>query len=77
MLHDKAFDIGILTILDDLTIKVSKKYFNHSNSFFNSAILAYDGKSIQKPSKFEPDRNFLDYHRSKIFEKKAQNEYKI
>jgi putative restriction endonuclease len=71
MLHDKAFDIGILTILDDLTIKVSKKYFNQSNSFFNSAILAYDGKAIQKPSKFEPDRNFLDYHRTKIFEKKG------
>ena len=71
MLQDKAFDIGILTILDDLTIKVSKKCFNHPNPFFNSAILAYDGKLIHKPRKFEPDRKFLEYHRTKVFEKRG------
>ncbi|MGZ8955975.1 MAG: HNH endonuclease [Methylovulum sp.] len=69
-LHDKAFDIGVLTILDDMTICVSRKYIdNNVNHFFNSALLVYDGKPIFLPKKFSPHAEFLSYHRENVFEK--------
>lgn len=69
MLHDKAFDIGVLTIAENMTIKVSKKIANNDDMFFNAAILAYDGKPIFLPKKFRPFADFLHYHREQIFEK--------
>ena len=68
MLHDKAFDLGIITINEDMTIHVSRK--NVSNdSYFNASIKFYDGKQIALPEKFQPDAGFLTYHRENIFEK--------
>ncbi len=69
VLHDKAFDIGILTISDDMTITVSKKCADNDDPFFISALLSYDGKSIFLPKKFSPFAEFLSYHREHIFEK--------
>lgn len=69
MLHDKAFDIGIITILEDMTVKVSKKCADNSDSFFNSALLAYDGKPISLSEKFRPHADFLAYHHEHIFER--------
>jgi len=69
MLHDKAFDIGILTILEDMTIRVSQKCTENTDQFFNSALLAYDGKPIFSPKKFKPHAEFLAYHREYVFEK--------
>ncbi|ASF47897.1 HNH endonuclease [Methylovulum psychrotolerans] len=69
MLHDKAFDMGILTIAENMTISVSKKYTSHDDLFFNSAILAYEGKPIFLPQKFSPLADFLRYHRECIFKK--------
>lgn len=67
MLHDKAFDIGIICLNDDLTVCVSKKYESIADPFFSSALLAYDGKPIAVPEKFRPDPAFLAYHREHIF----------
>ena len=69
MLHDKAFDVGILTILEDMTISVSQKFTDDSDQFFNSALLAYDGRPIFSPKKFKPHAEFLAYHREHVFEK--------
>lgn len=68
VLHDKAFDIGIITISDDMTINVSKKHANNTDSFFNLSLLAYDSKPIFMPEKFRPHKEFLRYHRKYIFE---------
>ncbi len=68
MLHDKAFDLGIITINDDMTVHVSKKYLA-KDKYFNSSISHYDGKMINLPEKFQPDVDFLAYHRDNIFEK--------
>jgi predicted restriction endonuclease len=69
MLHDKAFDIGILTITEDMTIRVSQKCTDNTDDFFNSALFAYNGKPIFLPKKFRPHAEFLSYHREHIFEK--------
>ncbi|MFI3136883.1 MAG: HNH endonuclease [Methylococcaceae bacterium] len=67
MLHDKAFDIGIITIAEDMTIKLSREYTIDADVFFKSALLGYEGKSIALPEKFQPHKEFLDYHRQCIF----------
>lgn len=69
ILHDKAFDIGVITILEDMTVSVSRKYTNSASHFFNVTLLAYDGKPISLPEKFRPHVDFLAYHREHIFER--------
>ncbi len=68
MLHDKAFDAGIIGISADMTIRVSRKHAVTKDPFFNSALLAYDRKPIVLPEKFYPLEEFLTYHREHIFE---------
>lgn len=67
MLHDKAFDLGIITINEDMTVRVSQKDVIN-NKFFSSAIQSYNGKPIFLPEKFKPIEEFLLYHRQNIFE---------
>lgn len=68
MLHDKAFDIGIITINENMTVRVSQKLLNNKDEFFTTALLNYDGKQINIPNKFQPNSDFLAYHRENIFE---------
>ncbi len=68
-LHDKAFDIGMITINEDMTVRVSKT-LSSKDSYMKESILSYDGKQIAIPNKFHPDPAFLTYHRFHIFEKK-------
>lgn len=68
MLHDKAFDAGIIAIAEDMTVRVSRKHSTNDDHFFNSTLLAFDGKPIFFPEKFFPLAEFLTYHRQHIFE---------
>jgi predicted restriction endonuclease len=67
VLHDKAFDLGIITITENFTIKVSKKEYLNNNDFFISTLLNYENKKIRLPEKFLPHQEFLTYHRENIF----------
>jgi hypothetical protein len=69
-LHDKAFDIGIITIAEDMTVHVSRSYVSNEDEFFMSALVSYDGKKITLPEKFFPQPEFLAYHRERVFEAK-------
>ncbi len=68
MLNDKAFDLGIITINGDMTVHVSRKNIAKDN-YFDASIRSYEGKKITLPEKFQPDSEFLAYHRENIFEK--------
>lgn len=68
MLHDKAFDVGIITINEDMTVRVSKQKQSADDNFYTSALLHYDGKPIFLPDKFPPNVDFLAYHREHVFE---------
>ena len=67
-LHDKAFDSGLITINDDLTVRVSPRHGTNNNGFYSTAIAMYDGRSIHHPERFSPDREFLSYHRENVFQ---------
>ncbi|MCE2499908.1 MAG: HNH endonuclease [Dehalococcoidia bacterium] len=68
VLHHKAFDAGLLTIQDDMTIRVSHEHTAIGGKFFSTSIAAYDGQPIRLPEKFAPHRDFLAYHRERIFQ---------
>jgi len=67
-LHDKAFDRGLLTITDDFRVQLSPRIKKGNvNESIQNFFFEYDGKTISLPSRFLPDRNFLEYHRGEIF----------
>ena len=66
-LHDKAFDSGIITITDDMTVRVSSEHMRGNDDFFIKSIGVYHGQQIVLPQKFEPRRDFLRYHREHVF----------
>ena len=66
-LHDKAFDSGLLTINDDMTVRVSQIYADADDRYFQDSIRRYEGQRISLPEKFAPDPAFLSYHRERIF----------
>lgn len=71
MIHDKAFDLGMLTVTEDLKVRVSQKYHSKDDEFFLTSLSNFDGKSLVLPNKFSPDQEFLAYHRNEIFESKV------
>ena len=67
-LHDKAFDDGIFTLNDDMTVRISPKYSGSDNRYFSESIEHYEGLPICLPQKFAPDQDLLSYHRTHIFQ---------
>jgi putative restriction endonuclease len=62
-LHDKAFDCGLLTITQDLKIKISPIF--HKEAHIRSIqqnFIAFEGKELIEPTKFYPDPEFLRIH---------------
>ena len=70
VLHDQAFDNGMITISNDYKLMVSPFALSTfaEDAFFSSTVIAYQGQSIRLPEKFMPDREFLAYHRKHIFQ---------
>lgn len=68
-LHDRAFDIGLLTITMGLEIKVSASLReNVSDSFGQEQLVGLEGKSLMwMPEKFRPQDDFIDYHNRVVF----------
>ncbi len=66
-LHDRAYDVGILTIMPDFKIKVSKRAIVKSHPSIENWILSFDGKKIRTPERFVPSTEFLEYHNKEVF----------
>jgi len=62
-LHDKAYDLGLITVLPDFTIRVSRQLKESGvDSFTRESIASYDGHRITLPDRFRPDPVFLELH---------------
>ena len=68
VLHERAFDAGLITINDDLTVRVSANPTARNDDFFTAAIERYDRTPIQLPRKFGVGKEFLAFHREHIFQ---------
>lgn len=66
-LHDKAFDQGLITVLPNWRVKVSKHLDASDNEFCKMALISLEGKRIELPQKFLPSAEFLSYHNKSIF----------
>jgi putative restriction endonuclease len=62
-LHDKAFDCGLITITEDLKIKISSKFYQSKEVVsIRQNFINYDGKPLIEPKKFFPAVEFLKIH---------------
>lgn len=66
-LHDRAFDIGLITVRADWTIAVSSAVDDTAGDFWRQAVADYEGREISLPDRFQPDPAFLAHHRAEIF----------
>lgn len=72
VLHDRAFDRGLMTVTPDFKIKISR----HLNKYYldlpvKNFLIKYKDKRIKLPNRFTPDMSLLEYHNNNIFEKIA------
>lgn len=66
-LHDKAFDCGLLTITEDLKIKISSTFLKSQDILsIKQNFIDYEGKSLIAPQKFFPDVEFLKVHNERF-----------
>jgi predicted restriction endonuclease len=70
-LHDAAFDAGLITLDDKLSVVLSKRLRSFSpQPALEQNFVPFEGKPIRLPEKLaEPDVGFLRYHRDQIFQR--------
>ncbi len=62
-LHDRAYDQGLITVMPDYTVRVSKVLKNCAeNSFMAETIVCFDKRPIRLPERFRPASAFLAAH---------------
>ena len=62
-LHDKAYDLGLITVLPDFTVRVSRQLLDaSSDGFAQEAIAAFNGRRITMPDRLGPNPAFLESH---------------
>jgi putative restriction endonuclease len=67
-LHDKAFDLGYITIDTDFRIVVSSRPTEGSPSAICKDWLFFlKGQQIMLPDKFIPEQEFIQYHSDVVF----------
>lgn len=68
VIHDRAFDRGLLTITSDFNVRLSSllRTVQHDKAAEN-LLFSYEGVQISLPDKFVPDVHFIEYHNQRIF----------
>ena len=66
-LHDKAYDQGLITVMPDYTVRVSKALMiKDANNFLAASLASLHGWPIKLPQKFIPEKAFLAAHARKF-----------
>jgi predicted restriction endonuclease len=68
-LHDKAFDLGLITVTQSYKVKLSPSIYRSCDSQAKEFLILFDGKEINLPYKYHPDKKFLEYHNINIFQR--------
>lgn len=68
-LYDQAYDVGLITISpDDFKVSLSSALLEYEDEeYFNKHFACIDGRAITLPSEYQPNKDFLAYHREKVF----------
>jgi len=68
MLHDRAFDRGLITITPEYLVKLSPFLGKlKDKTAFEIFFAPYENKSVRLPQRFFPDKESLRYHNDNIF----------
>lgn len=68
VLHDKAYDRGLLTVRPDYSTAVSSEISKlRDDKFIQDTLIPCHGKQITMPEKFHPEPHFLTWHNENIF----------
>lgn len=68
VLHDRAFDRGLITVTTNYTIKISSQINDllDQKSVFEY-FLRYQNQKISLPKRFLPEKSFLEFHNRNIY----------
>lgn len=68
-LYDRAFDKGLITISpDDYTVRLSSALHEYeTQDYYDQYFGSVSGRKIALPTEYYPNRDFLAYHRDKVF----------
>lgn len=69
VLHDRAFDRGLITIKTDYTIDISSRINKLSDKSVKDYFLCFKNQKIILPQRFAPEKSFLEFHNKNIFKK--------
>lgn len=68
VIHDRAFDCGLLTVTPDLKVRLSPRIRGSVNDEMLQSFLGrFENAPISVPRRFAPDKNFLRYHNERVF----------
>lgn len=65
--YDKAFDFGLFTVGPNYIIHVSQIVKNTKDDFTQTWLTRLEGTTILKPVRFQPDKEYLQYHNDVVF----------
>jgi predicted restriction endonuclease len=65
---DRLFDSGLVTIEDDLTLRVSGRVRKLKDRAAAELVAARHGQKIIPPARFYPDPECLRWHRENVFD---------
>ena len=68
VLHDKAYDRGLLTVTTKYRVIVSSAIKKSAVKFTQLTLAEFDTQPIQMPSRFAPKPEYLQWHRDKVFQ---------
>ena len=66
-IHDKSFDVGLISFDKDLRLLVSAELKKNNQKCFHNFFGNYEGQMLNVPKKFYPFSDFLKFHNEKIF----------
>lgn len=68
VIHDRAFDCGLLTVTPEMKVKLSPRLkTNPADGAARMFLRRFEGISISPPLRFAPSADFLQYHNRRIF----------
>ena len=68
-LHDRAFDLGLITVTLDFRVLVSRRIkVQAENPLIQSALCGIENTLINRAEKFLPEPAFLEWHHKHRFE---------
>jgi len=73
VLHHKSFDLGALTINNDLAVLVSEEV--HESTGVEESLLRHHAQPMRRPQRPEhvPAQGFLDWHVRQVFKGRARH----